>query len=245
LIDEMKLLSEVPNVAWTDGVHPSLQFISHLPSNVLGEQLIAQFLRSIPDRQWLFKYGRVPMSFILSDHVWKRITADYGTKERCKLTVIAEAATECSYAVPLKSLQPYDTHFHPSRTAIPGNLDNRGFNTSRFSKPMQAVNFVPLEEQAIKKGDLDVWDFCLRRLFVQKATLLKRALPTLAPGAQHLVEKVADPELPLSERIDPKTRVNCLSVQDWKLVVKAFNEWPFAPKQLAIFDSFTQKEPWA
>jgi transcription factor 1 len=52
----------------------------------------------------------------------------------------------------------------------------------------------------------------------------------LAPGAQHLVEKVADPELPLSERIDPKTPVNCLSVQDWKLVVKAFNEWPFAPK---------------
>ena len=91
------------------------------------------------------------------------MTAKYGTKERCKLTVITEAATECSYAVPLKSLQPYDTHFHPSRTAIPGNLDNRGFNTSRFSKPMQAVNFVPLEEQVLHFPffDLPSNDICV------------------------------------------------------------------------------------
>lgn len=52
-------------------VHPQLQFVSHLPVYVLGEQLIAQLLRGIPDEQWLFQYGRVPMSFILTDHVYK------------------------------------------------------------------------------------------------------------------------------------------------------------------------------
>ena len=52
-------------------VHPQLQFISHFPSTVLGEQLVAQLFRAIPERQWLFRYGRVPLSFILSDYVYQ------------------------------------------------------------------------------------------------------------------------------------------------------------------------------
>ena len=52
-------------------VHPQLHFISHLPRTVLGEQLIAQLFRGIPEKSWLFKYGRVPMTFIMSDWVWQ------------------------------------------------------------------------------------------------------------------------------------------------------------------------------
>jgi hypothetical protein len=52
-------------------VHEKLQFISHLPQNVLGEQLIAQLFRGIPEKSWLFKYGRVPLSFALSHWVWE------------------------------------------------------------------------------------------------------------------------------------------------------------------------------
>lgn len=51
-------------------VHPHLHFISHLQSNVFGEQLLSQLFRLVPDHQWLFQYGRVPLSFILSDYVW-------------------------------------------------------------------------------------------------------------------------------------------------------------------------------
>ena len=54
-------------------VHPQLQFISHLPENVFGEQFISQIVRLIPDRQWLFNYGRVPMNFLLNIHVWQVI----------------------------------------------------------------------------------------------------------------------------------------------------------------------------
>jgi len=85
----MGLLSDVPLQEWENGgqchgiswskvthleltaVHPQLQFISHFPSTVLGEQLVAQLFRAIPERQWLFKYGRVPLSFILSDYVYQ------------------------------------------------------------------------------------------------------------------------------------------------------------------------------
>jgi transcription factor 1 len=42
-----------------------------MPMGIHTEQLIAQLFRSIPDGQWLFQYGRVPMSFILSDYIWQ------------------------------------------------------------------------------------------------------------------------------------------------------------------------------
>jgi transcription factor 1 len=35
----------------------------------MGEQLIAQLFRGIPEKSWLFKYGRVPMSFLLNKWV--------------------------------------------------------------------------------------------------------------------------------------------------------------------------------
>lgn len=52
-------------------VHPQLHFISHIPQNIKGEQLIAQLFRNIPERTWLFKYGRVPMSLILGEWIWE------------------------------------------------------------------------------------------------------------------------------------------------------------------------------
>lgn len=50
---------------------PPLRFIAHLPTSIYGEQLIAQLLRLIPDRGWLFRYGRVPMSYIMHDFMWE------------------------------------------------------------------------------------------------------------------------------------------------------------------------------
>ena len=52
-------------------VHPQLHFISHIPQNVKGEQLIAQLFRNIPTHSWLFKYGCVPMSFVMGEWIWE------------------------------------------------------------------------------------------------------------------------------------------------------------------------------
>lgn len=242
MIDEMQLLKDVATMAWEDGVHPNLHFISHLPSSIEGEQLIAQFFRCIPDQQWLFKYGRTPMSFILGDHLWKRISAPLSASERCKLTVIAEATAECDHAVLPEALLPYELHFHPARPSMSTSPEGRKHNSRRIGNPFQAINIVPREEQAIKKGQLDEWDFCLRRLFVQRATALRKALPSLAPGAQTLVKKVTDPNLPMLEQISPSKNVGSLTVHEWKIIIKAFHEWPFAPQDLSITDTFTAKD---
>ena len=57
-------------------VHPELHFVTHIPQTILGEQLVAQLFRCIPEKSWMFKYGRVPMSFILADWVWRVSSLD-------------------------------------------------------------------------------------------------------------------------------------------------------------------------
>ena len=52
-------------------VHPQLHFISHISHDIKGEQLVAQFFRMIPDHLWLFKYGRIPLSFIMGQSLWE------------------------------------------------------------------------------------------------------------------------------------------------------------------------------
>jgi hypothetical protein len=65
------LASNPTKYSYTHLVHPEMHFVTHIPQTVHGEQLVAQLFRCIPERSWLFKYGRIPMSFILSDWVWR------------------------------------------------------------------------------------------------------------------------------------------------------------------------------
>ncbi|TFK74052.1 S-adenosyl-L-methionine-dependent methyltransferase [Pluteus cervinus] len=238
-IHNLGLLGDVPKVPWDgDAVHPNLHFISTLPLTVIGEQLIAQLFRSIPDAQWLFQYGRIPLSFLLSEYVWKRVSATTDDiSMRCKLSVIAEAVATCQEALPFDSLQPYDEHFHPTRISVTANADRKAKNR-RVGNPFQAITVTPRTERIIQKGKLDQWDFCLRRLFVRKATPLKGALSSLAPNGQVLLKKIDDPNLPPEERLNVKKAIRSMSVQDWSILLKAFDEWPFAPDDLSIGDTF-------
>jgi hypothetical protein len=51
----------------TCAVHPKLHLVSRIPQTVSGEQLVAQLFHCIPEKSWLFRYGRIPMSFLLAD----------------------------------------------------------------------------------------------------------------------------------------------------------------------------------
>jgi hypothetical protein len=52
----------------------------------------------------------------------------------------------------------------------------------------------------------------------------------LAPNGQSLLKVLSGPGLDPNARIDPKTPVREMTVNDWALLVKAFDEWPFAPE---------------
>lgn len=68
-LDAEGFLDDVESVPWNEP-NPYLHFISHLPMDVLGEQLLAQLLRCAPEQSWLFKHGRVSMSYLMHDWVW-------------------------------------------------------------------------------------------------------------------------------------------------------------------------------
>ena len=68
-LEAQGFLDDVETTPWSQS-NPHIHFISHLPMDVLGEQLLAQLLRCAPEQSWLFKYGRVPMSYLMHEWVW-------------------------------------------------------------------------------------------------------------------------------------------------------------------------------
>ncbi|KII92368.1 hypothetical protein PLICRDRAFT_695743 [Plicaturopsis crispa FD-325 SS-3] len=231
-LEDTGLLDGVQTMDWEEQ-HSQLHFISHLRQSVLGEQLIAQLFRCIPDRAWIFKFGRIPMSFILDEWVWQRISAPAHDPQRCKLGVVAEAVARFKLSLPMEVLDPYDDHFHPLTRHDPRS------EAKRRGSPFVAVNITPKVNPAINAGMLDQWDYVLRRLFVLKSTPLKSAIGSLAPGAQTLLKTLTSKDLPPEERVDVSQQVRALSIQDWQRLLNAFDEWPFAPEDLMIGDNFS------
>ncbi|KAF8271235.1 S-adenosyl-L-methionine-dependent methyltransferase [Lactarius quietus] len=219
------------DIAPWENVHPELHFVTHIPQTIPGEQLIAQLFRCIPEKSWLFKYGRVPMSFILADWVWRRTSAPPQSSERCKLSVIAEASSHFSPSLPPENLSPFLEHFHPATPNIRTGASALRPETRRRGSPFLAVNvYLMLSRFIINKGKLDQWDYILRRLFVLKSTPLRGAISSLAPGAEVLLDKLNDKRLPMKQRVDIRLRVNHLTISDWVLIARAFDAWPFAPE---------------
>ncbi|KAI0302533.1 S-adenosyl-L-methionine-dependent methyltransferase [Russula brevipes] len=209
------------DIAPWENLHPELHFVTHIPHTIPGEQFVAQLFRAIPAKSWLFKYGRMPMSFILPDGVWQRFSSPPESRRRCKL-----------------SLSPFPDHFHPTTNASRVPNSTARPEARRRGSPFLAVNIVPHDQQVIKKGEMDQWDYILRRLFVLKSTQLRRAMSSLAPGAEVLLDTLTDEKLPPEQRVDVRLPVKDLTVSDWTLIQRAFDAWPFAPDNLDI-DSFS------
>lgn len=230
------------DIAPWENIHPELHFVTHITQTVHGEQLVAQLFRCIPEKSWLFKYGRIPMSFILANWVLRRISAPLKTTARCKLSVIAEATSSFSRSLPPERLSPFSDHFHPAATDDGRvGLQSVRPETRRRGSPFLAINVLPHDEQVIDKGMLNKWDYVLRRLFVLKSTPLRKAITSLAPGADVLLRPLTDKSLPPEQRVDIRLMVKELTVSDWALIVRAFDDWPFAPNELDI-DSFIAYE---
>ncbi|OJA09178.1 hypothetical protein AZE42_00675 [Rhizopogon vesiculosus] len=231
-------LDDVETTPWSQS-NSYLHFISHLPMDVLGEQLIAQLLRCAPAHSWLFKYGRVPMSYLMHEWVWDRISASTEVLARCKLSVIAQAVSEFNLSIVPQLLLPYDDHFYPAgiKPTYSSKTENR-----RRGTPFVAGTLRPLEHQIIQPDMLDKWDYCLRKLFVLKSTPLKNAIGHLAPGADVLKSYLTSDDVPAEQRTDMMKIIRKLDVEDWAAVVHAFDRWPFAPEDLLVTDSFSRDE---
>lgn len=77
---------------------------------------------------------------------------------------------------------------------------------------------------------MDQWDYILRRMFVLKSTPLRKAINSLAPGAEVLLKTLTDKSLPPEQLVDIRLKVKQLNISDWALIARAFDAWPFAPE---------------
>ncbi|QRW12447.1 mitochondrial transcription factor 1 [Ceratobasidium sp. AG-Ba] len=145
-IRDLGLLDDVAVEDWKMAPHSTLQFIGHLPLGPVGEQLIAQLFRAIPERSWLFKYGRMRMSWILAKRMLERIQSPAKKQSRCKLTIIAEATADLSPAIPAKDLEDYNKLFYPKSDPASGK---RVPLARRVGQPFVSLNIDPLADGAI------------------------------------------------------------------------------------------------
>ncbi|KAJ3498190.1 hypothetical protein NMY22_g19624 [Coprinellus aureogranulatus] len=239
-MEQKGLLSDVETVDWKSGVHPQLQFIAQLPTNVHGEQLVAQLARAIPDRKWLFRYGRVPLDLTTSLTMALRLLASNtpsGWKHRCKVGVMTEAAASVERRYRSEELMPVQGHFyHPTKRAV-------GVRAKPVvdAQPVQPIRMTPLENPWIESGELDLWDFVMRNMFITKATPLNKGITGLGPGAQSLLKKLDDPSLPPDQRVDITKAPRELSLREWKVLVRVFGEWPFRPEVRAILTTYQER----
>ncbi|CAE6470221.1 unnamed protein product [Rhizoctonia solani] len=261
IVKEMGLLDDVKVEDWKTAPHSTLSFIGHLPLGPVGEQLIAQLLRAIPERSWLFKYGRMRMSWLLAQRMVERITSPPPKAARCKLTLIAEATAKLTSALPQEALADYDKYFWPKSESMVGGKKKTPL-PRRIGQPFVAFNIDPQAEGSILSREeakepqpqqivatnkpitrvtLDKWDYVLRQLFILKSTPLEKAIQNLGPGASILLSKLTGPGIPESRKVDIKAPINALSLQDFARIVEEFHKWPFAPDVLFIADQVEEE----
>ncbi|KEP52246.1 ribosomal RNA adenine dimethylase family protein [Rhizoctonia solani 123E] len=261
IVKEMGLLDDVKVEDWKTAPHSTLSFVGHLPLGPVGEQLIAQLLRAIPERSWLFKYGRMRMSWLLAQRMVERITSPPPKAARCKLTLIAEATAKLTSALPQEALADYDKYFWPKSESMVGGKKKTPL-PRRIGQPFVAFNIDPQAEGSILSREeakepqpqqivatnkpitrvtLDKWDYVLRQLFILKSTPLEKAIQNLGPGASILLSKLTGPGIPESRKVDIKAPINALSLQDFARIVEEFHKWPFAPDVLFIADQVEEE----
>jgi len=73
---------------------------------------------------------------------------------------------------------------------------------------------------------------------VLKSQPLAKALPTLAAGANNLVSVLQSNANP-TRMVDTTKQIRMLTLEDWRRVLVAFEEWPFAPSMLFLSDTYS------
>lgn len=61
------LTPELPCDIFARAVHPQLRIVSQLPLGPTVEQLMSQWVRTVPTRSWMWSYGRIPLHLIMDE----------------------------------------------------------------------------------------------------------------------------------------------------------------------------------
>ncbi|WFD31373.1 hypothetical protein MSPP1_002408 [Malassezia sp. CBS 17886] len=159
-------------------------FVAQLPNTVHGEQLYAQLVHAISSGFWLFKYGRVPMTFVCGESIATRSLAQpQDHRNRAKLGTTVQCLAAPRLVTPAEQLLPYADHFYPPtawigpRVPITSTfIPNSNISSGLSKRNLCVMQVDPLEQPLVSARDMDSFEFLTRNLFVLKTKPIADAL---------------------------------------------------------------------
>ncbi|KAA1073643.1 Mitochondrial transcription factor 1 [Puccinia graminis f. sp. tritici] len=270
-VEEEGLLDDVAIEDWEKS-HPSLFFICQLPHNKRSIQFLMQLISFIPNRNWLFQYGRVGMGFIGSGELCQRMTRDQSEKKYTRITAAANCLT--SIKTPGKEVfsELTEEQFFPTNLELTGpsptassSTGGTGTGERRPGRPPKvkpaltagtttktkkiyksspeanptafaaALDLRPKNDVNLSPDEFECLSFLQRVMFIHSAQSWVESISHAAAGAAILYNKLVQidqqrgPDEP--PVMIPKTKTpRSFSDQDWIVLAKEFNRWPFRPR---------------
>ncbi|KAH9443201.1 hypothetical protein MJO29_014405 [Puccinia striiformis f. sp. tritici] len=265
-VEEEGLLDDVPIEAWEKD-HPSLFFICQLPHNKRSIQFLMQLISFIPNRNWLFQYGRVGMGFLGSGDVCQTMTRDQKEMKYTRITAAANCLTtiktpgekihselteqdffphnlQLSGPSPTSSSsvlgieEPKPTRQSKPTSSTSGAKKKRIYKSSREANPtafVAALDLRPKADLVLSSDEFQCLSFLQRVMFIHSAQSWVESISHAAAGAAILydrlikLDKQRDPDQPALAIPKSKTP-RSFTDQDWVVLAKEFNRWPFRPR---------------
>jgi hypothetical protein len=152
------------------------------------------------DKGWIFKYGRVPITFVCQDYLadvtplalscpysgsrFSHVASPCSTWRPPSLQALRDGRGVCDYGrdhAP-ELFRPPEKHFYPSarnaKTISDFTVVNFVPNIIRYATPVTlshgVLTLVPLQPFAAQ--GVDSWDFVLRGMFIQKTKPIKKVV---------------------------------------------------------------------
>lgn len=224
-------------------------FFAQLPNTVHSEQLLSQLLRAIPNRLWLFRYSRVRLALICSQHMAMRCLAPPASRLRGKLTMVAGAMADIKILLDVDAFTPHQEHFYPAMPEVgpqhPLTMNRATIRTKTVGAPQtgkhkegQALMLIePKVKPLVSGAEVDAFDYITKSLFILRSSSVSKALTSLAPGANNILNMMRSGEHPAMRDlgpidVNPDTPVSELSLEEFVGLARMFERWPFRPANL-------------
>lgn len=193
---------------WLDQV-PNIHLIGNLPFNV-STILIIEWLKKISEHSGAWTYGRVKMLLTFQKEVAERLVAEPFDKQRCRLSVMAQAWT-----------QPFLCTIIPGKAFLP-----------KPDVDVGVVAFVPLE-QPRTKHEFDIFEKVTRHIFNSRQKYSIKCVGKLFPEYcrqefSNLVYKLSD--------LDPTLKSTHLTVEDIDKITTAYKYVMEKHPEISMYD---------
>ncbi|WAR63250.1 hypothetical protein PtB15_18B332 [Puccinia triticina] len=265
-VEEEGLLDDVPIEEWEKS-HPSLFFICQLPHNKRSIQFLMQLISFIPNRNWLFQYGRVGMGFLGSGELCQRMTRDQSEKKYTRITAAANCLTTIKTPAAALMDELTGAEFFPTNLELSGcsSTAKAGPSGRRLGRPPKAASSTaaasakttkkiyksspeanptafaaaldlrPKHDVLLSSDEFECLSFLQRVMFIHSAQSWVEGISHAAAGAAILYDKLLEidrkrkpgqPPVSIPKSKTPRS----FSDQDWIVLAKEFNRWPFRPR---------------